>query len=86
MVVRSIFTRRNMKEHKCSLDIFFDVYRNGKLLERYHEYGEVAIISKEEIIDLLKETNFKIEAIYGDFDKSRYRKDSPRMVFVTRKK
>lgn len=85
MVVRSVFTRRNIRERKCSLDIFFDVYRDGKLLERYHEYGEVAIISKEEITDLLREANFEIEAIYGDFDKSRYQKDSPKMVLVTRR-
>ncbi|MDH5794027.1 MAG: hypothetical protein OEZ18_05660, partial [Candidatus Bathyarchaeota archaeon] len=63
-----------------------DVYRNSKLLERYHEYGEVAIISKDEIIKLLRETGFRVESIYGDFDKSKYQEDSARIVLVTRKK
>lgn len=86
MVVRSVFTRRDMTKRTFSLDLFFDVYKNSKLLERYHEYGEVAIISKDDITKLLKENGFKVESIYGDFNKSKYRNDSPRIVLVTRKK
>jgi len=86
MVVRSIFTRRNMTKRTCNLDLFFDVYKNGKLLERYHEYGEVAIISKDEITKLLEENGFRVKSIYGDFNKSKYGNDSPRIVLVTRKK
>lgn len=84
-VVRSIFTRRDMAKHKCNLDLFFDVYKNGKLLERYHEYGEVAIISKDQIIGMLEETGFKVVSVYGNFDKSKYRKTSPRIVLVTKR-
>lgn len=86
MVVRSIFTRRDMAKRTCSLDLFFDVYRSGKLLERYHEYGEVAILSKIEITRLLEENGFKVGRIYGDFDKAKCQDDSPRMVLVTRRK
>jgi len=86
MVVRNIFTRRDTTKRTCNLDLFFDVYKNSKLLERYHEYGEVAIISKDEITILLKENGFRIESIYGDFNKSKYQSDSPRIVLVTRRK
>jgi len=86
MVVRSIFTRRDTTKRTCNLDLFFDIYKNGKLLERYHEYGEVAIISKDEIINLLQKTDFKVESVYGDFNKSEYQEDSARIVLVTRKK
>ena len=85
MVVRSIFTRRDMTKRRCSLDLFFDVYKEGKLLERFHEYGKVAMISKDEIIRLLEETGFKVVCAYGDFDKSRYRKDSSKVVLVAKK-
>lgn len=78
MVVRSIFTRRDLAKRICSLDLFFDVYRSGKLLERYPEYGDVAIISKDEIIELLEENRFKVKRVYGDFDKSKHQKDSPK--------
>ena len=85
MVVRSVFTRRDMTKCRCSLDLFFDVYKKGKLLERYHEYGEVAMISKDGIIGLLEETGFKVVCVYGDFDKSEYRKDSSKTVLVTKR-
>jgi len=86
MVVRSIFTRRNTSKRTLSLDLFFDVYKNGKLLERYHEYEDVAIIPKDEIVGLLEENGFKVVSIYGNFDKSEYRKDSPKMVLVAKRK
>ena len=85
-VVRTIFTRRDLAKRICNLDLFFDVYRNGKLVERYHEYGEVAILFKDEVENLLEQAGFKVEAVYGDFDKSEFRRDSPRVVFVTSKK
>lgn len=84
MVIRSIFTRKNITKRICSLDLFFDVYRNGKLLERYHEYGEVAMISKNEAIKLLEEKGLEVSSIYGDFNKIEYRADSPRIVLVTK--
>jgi ubiquinone/menaquinone biosynthesis C-methylase UbiE len=86
MVVRSIFTRKNRLKRTLSLDLFYDVYKNGEMLERYHEYGEVAIISKDEMIRLLEETGFKVVSVYGDFDRSEYRKDSPKIVLVTKRK
>lgn len=86
MVVRSIFTRRDQERCRCSLDIFYDVYKNGTMLERYHEYGEVAIISKEKITALLEHAGFKIDAVYGDFDKSKCKSNSPRIALVTRKR
>jgi len=85
-VARSIFTRRNMSKRVLSLDLFFDVYKDGKLLDRYYEYGEVALISKGEIVGLLEETGFEVVSIYGDFNKSNYQKDSPKIVLVTKRK
>jgi ubiquinone/menaquinone biosynthesis C-methylase UbiE len=86
MVVRSIFTRKNAPKRTLRLNLFYDVYKEGKMLERYHEYGEVAMISKDEMIRLLEETGFKVVSVYGDFDKSEYRKDSTKLVLVTKRK
>jgi ubiquinone/menaquinone biosynthesis C-methylase UbiE len=85
MVVRSIFTRRNTPKRMLSIDLFFDVYKNSKLLERYHEYEDVAIISKEEIMKLLRDTGFEVVNIYGDFDKSKHRKTSPKIILVAKR-
>lgn len=85
-IVRSIFTRRDRARHKCSLNLFFDVYKNGKLLERYHEFGEVAAITKDEMVRRLEETGFEVINTYGNFDKSRYQKTSSKIVLVTKRK
>jgi hypothetical protein len=86
MVVRSIFTKRDITRHTCNLNLFFELYQNRTLLEKYQEYGEVAIISKDKIIKLLEEKRFEIENVYGDFDLVEYQRDSPRIVLVTKKK
>lgn len=85
LVVRSIFTRRDPTGHICSLDLFFDVYEDGKMLERHHEFGEVAMISKDEITGLLEKVGFSVQGVYGDFDKSEYQGDSHRIILVARK-
>lgn len=43
------------------------------------------MISKDEIIRLLEETDFKVVCVYGDFDKSKYWKGSSKMVLVTKR-
>jgi ubiquinone/menaquinone biosynthesis C-methylase UbiE len=83
MVVRSIFKRRNRLKQFLSLDLFFDVYEQGRLFERYHEYGVTAILSRDEVLELLGEVGFRVSNVYGDFDRSEYQQDSPRMVVVT---
>jgi hypothetical protein len=85
MVVRSTFERIDVTRKKGSLDLFFDVYKDGKLLERYHECGEYALLSKEKITKLLEENGFGVQSIYGDLDKSKYRSNSARIILVTRK-
>jgi ubiquinone/menaquinone biosynthesis C-methylase UbiE len=86
LVVRSVFTRRSLTTHACTLDLFFDVYRNSRLLDRYHEHGEVALISKSQITTLLEQTGFKVRSLYRDFDGTAYRRDSSHMVIVAKRK
>jgi len=74
---RGIFTRRDFERHICNLDLFFDVHKNGKLTERYYEFGEVAILSKKELTDLLEKLGFEVEFVYGDFDKAPYKPKWP---------
>jgi hypothetical protein len=86
LVVRSIFTRIDRASRTCSLDLFFDEYRQGKLAARYHEFGEVALITKRDVTTLLEETGFTIERLYGGFGKQEHCADSPYLVLVARRK
>jgi ubiquinone/menaquinone biosynthesis C-methylase UbiE len=85
LIVRSIFTRRDYTRRICGLDLFFDVYRDGKMLERYHEFSKASMISRDMIIQLLENTGFSIEGLYGDFNGSEYQEDGEKIVLVTRK-
>jgi len=81
-VVRTIFSRRNPQTNIVSVNLFFDVYREGKLRERYHELGEAKISSRKEIECMLQKIGFRIHKIYGDFSKANHSKSSPSTIFV----
>lgn len=84
-VVRTIFSRRNPKTNVVSVNLFFDVYQNGKLKERYYEYGQARISSRKEIESLLENVGFNIDNVYGNFDKSAYNQKSGQAIFVITK-
>ena len=84
-VIRTIFSRRNPQTNIVSVNLFFDVYKNGKLKERYYEYGEARMSSKNDIEKLLKSIGFKMDHVYGNFDKSAYDEKSQRIIFVVTK-
>ena len=84
-IVRTIFSRRNLKTNVISVNLFFDVYRNGKMKERYYEYGEAKISPKEEVKKILEEAGLTIIKLYGNFDKSVYSPKSQRIIFVCSK-
>jgi len=82
-VVRTIFSRRNPQTNIVSVNLFFEIYQGGKLKERYYEYGEARISSKREIEKMLKDAGFRVEKVYGNFDKSPHSPESRRLIFVS---
>jgi ubiquinone/menaquinone biosynthesis C-methylase UbiE len=84
-VVRTIFSRLNPQTDTVAVNLFFDVYRNGVLKERYYEYGEAKLSTKESIERILTGLGFKMQEIYGDFDKSPYGEHSKKIVFTCSK-
>lgn len=81
-VVRTIFSRLDPQTTFVSVNLFFDVYQDGKLKERYYEYGKARLSAKKDLEQLLEETGFVISKIYGDFNRSVYSKESKRSIFV----
>jgi SAM-dependent methyltransferase len=86
MVVRSGFHRTNPVARTSSMDLFYEVYVDGKMMERYHEYGEVYVHTPEGIRRLLEETGFEIVAFYGDHIRTPFIEESEKMVIVTEKR
>lgn len=82
-VVGTIFSKRNPQTNMVEVNLFFDVYTNGRLRDRYYDYGEVMISSKDKVEMLLKNGGFKVKNVYGDFDKSAYNRRSQRGYFCS---
>jgi len=84
-VVRTIFSRRNQQSNIVSVNLFFEVYQRGELKKRYYEYGEALVSSKQDIETLLRKVGFKLNQVYGNFDKSAYSEKSERAIFAATK-
>lgn len=84
-VVRTIFSTLNLQTSIVSMNLFFDIYKKGKLKDRYHEYSDVKISSKKEVMEMLKTSGFILKRIYSNFDKSKYSKESEKIIFVSAK-
>jgi len=85
MVVRSGFHRTNPIVRTSSIDLFYDVYVDGRMTERYHEYGEVYIHTPDEIRELLEEAGFEVMAFYGNYEKAPFTEKSENMVIIAEK-
>lgn len=84
-VVRTIFSRQNALSGVVSVNLFFDVYHKGKMVQRYFESGEAKILERREVEKVLRDVGFRVDQLYGGFDMSQYNQKSRKMVFVTTK-
>jgi len=81
-VVRLGFHRTHPEERLMSVDLWYELYEDGLMGERYHEGGEVYLHSPEGIELLLEENGFEIEARYGGHDRRPFTEDSEMLVVV----
>lgn len=83
-VMRLGFHRTRPEKRQISVDIWYELYEEGRMVERYHECGEVYPHSPESIKQLLEENGFGIEAIFGGHDRCPFTGDSEMMVIIAR--
>ncbi len=69
-----------------SVNLWYELYEDGRMKERFFEGGDVYVHSVEGIRELLEETGFEILAWYGCHDKSEFTEKSERMLIVARPK
>jgi hypothetical protein len=84
-VVRTVFSTPHPQADTVSVNLFFDVYRKGVLRERYYEYGEAKVSSKESLQRILTGLGFAVPEPYGDYDGSPYGAQSTKVIFVCHK-
>ncbi len=83
-VVRVGFHRTRPEERLMLLDLWYELYEDGRMKERYHEGGEVYIHSPDGVRMLLEENGFEVEAWYGGHDRRPFDDASEMMVVVAR--
>lgn len=81
-VVRTVFSKLNPQTNVVSVNLFFGVYQEGKVKERYYEYGEAKLSSRREVEEMLKDVGFKVDDVYGSFARSAHSPESQKMIFV----
>ncbi len=82
-VVRTGFRKVKPLQNLISINLWYELYEDGLLLERYHEAGDVYIHSIESIRKLLKDNGFKVTALYGSYDLKPFTNSSDMMVIVS---
>lgn len=83
-VVRVGFHKTNPAMRLMLVDLWYELYEDGRMQERYHEGGEVYIHTPEGVKQLLKQNGFQIEALYGGHDRRPFNDGSEMMVVVAR--
>jgi transposase len=69
--MRFISYQPNWQEQLLEVLLLFEIYKNGEMIKRIYDASTIAMISKREIALLLEKTGFKIDNIYGDYNKSK---------------
>jgi SAM-dependent methyltransferase len=82
MVVRTGHHSTDPKRMRMSIDLWYELFEDGRMVERYFEGGEVHIHSRRGIMDLLSEAGFKVRALYGGHDMRPFDEGSEMMVIV----
>jgi hypothetical protein len=85
-VVRLGYQKIDSKKCIMNIHIWYEVYENGRMLERYYEENQVFIHSVKGIRKLLKETGYEIIDWYGSYDRQTFTLESDMMLIVSKPK
>ena len=69
-VMRFISYHPNWQEQLLEVLLLFEVYKSGVMTKRICDASTIAMIGKQEMLRLLKKTGFRVEKVYGDYNKS----------------
>ena len=84
MVARTGHHKTRPEERIMTVSLWYELYEDGRMLERYFDGSDVYVHSPEGIRGLLEETGYEIEAWYGGHDRRAFTPESDMMVIVAR--
>jgi len=84
MVVRTGHHVTRPEERIMTVSLWYELYGDGRMLERYFDGSDIYVHSPEGIRRLLEETRYEIEAWYGGYDRRSFTPESEMMVIIAR--
>jgi SAM-dependent methyltransferase len=86
MVVRTGFSKIMLDRNLISMDIWYELFKGGRMIERYHEGSEVYLHTREDIHVLLEETDYSILTEYGNYERDPYREGDEMIIIIAEPK
>ena len=83
-VVRTGFHRTSPERRIMSVDLWYELFEDGRMVERYFEGRDVYVHTPNGIRQLLQETGFEVEDWYGGHGKQEFTGESRMMLVVAR--
>jgi ubiquinone/menaquinone biosynthesis C-methylase UbiE len=82
-VVRTGYTSILASTRLMTLDLWYEVVENGRIVDRYFESSKVYLHKAPEVRDLLQEAGFIIVEQYGNHHNKEYEDGDDMIIFVT---
>ncbi|MGD2158815.1 MAG: class I SAM-dependent methyltransferase [Anaerolineales bacterium] len=85
MIRRSV-AGQTISPRRQRVELVYEVYEDGEILERVEEYGLVGITDRQSVHQILKATGFEIRREWGGYDFKAYREGDPLLIVEAIKK
>ena len=82
VVVRSGYSVTDWDRRVMTLDMWYEVVRDGRVEERYHEGSMVYLHDAAEVQSMLREEGFKVTAMYGSHAGSPFGEGDRQVIYV----
>jgi SAM-dependent methyltransferase len=83
-IVRVGLQQTGPKRRVVKTNIWYELYEEGRMVEKYYESGESYIHEPEALKHLLEENGFHVKAMYSDHDRNPFTEDSEMMVVIAK--
>jgi SAM-dependent methyltransferase len=70
--VRRLVGRRTLSGHRVEVELVFEIYHNGELVERIEEESIAGIVDRDQVHDLLAHADFSVRREFSDYDFTPY--------------
>ncbi|GAG40732.1 unnamed protein product [marine sediment metagenome] len=83
-MVRTGYHRTDVERRIMSVSLWYEVVKEGRIVERFYDGSDVYVHSVEGVKSLLGEAGFEVLEWHGDLRKGEFTEESEMTVVLTR--